>query len=59
MSRMIHTKYGYETREQASADARLEKWLANKKRVDQRKRRSDERRILLQKNNHEKEGGAM
>lgn len=50
MSRMIHTKYGYETREQASADARLEKWLANKKRIDQRKRRSDnERRILLQR----------
>ncbi|WP_198929139.1 hypothetical protein [Latilactobacillus sakei] len=51
MSRMIQTKYGYETREQAAADARLEKWLANKKRINQRKRRSDnERRILFEKN---------
>ncbi|BCX31312.1 hypothetical protein LTWDN19_18790 [Latilactobacillus curvatus] len=42
---------------QSRSDARLEKWLKQKK-IDE-KRRSDERRILLQDNNHEKEGGAM
>ncbi|WP_253733448.1 hypothetical protein [Latilactobacillus curvatus] len=42
---------------QSKADARLEKWLKQKK-IDE-KRRSDERRILLQENNHKKEGGAM
>ncbi|WP_157697946.1 hypothetical protein [Latilactobacillus sakei] len=42
---------------QSKADARLEKWLKDKKKEE--KRRSDERRILLQKNNHKKEGGAM
>ncbi|WP_308902540.1 hypothetical protein [Latilactobacillus curvatus] len=41
---------------QSKADARLEKWLKQKK---EDKRRSDERRILLQKNDHKKEGGAM
>ena len=41
---------------QSEADARLEKWLKQKKKD---KRRSNERRILLQKNNHKKEGGAM
>ena len=49
MSRMMHTKYGYETKEQASADARLEKWLAQKK-IDDKRRSDNERRILLQKN---------
>ncbi|WP_373711803.1 hypothetical protein [Jeotgalibaca porci] len=42
---------------QSKADARLEKWLKQKKKDD--KRRSDERRIFVQDNNHEKEGGAM
>lgn len=49
MSRMINTKYGYETREQALSDARLEKWLKQKKKDDKR-RSDDERRILLQRN---------
>lgn len=42
---------------QSKADARLEKWLKQKK-IDE-KRRSDERRIFVQKNNHKEEGGAM
>jgi len=41
---------------QSKADARLEKWLKQKKKE---KRRSDERCIFVQDNNHEKEGGAM
>ncbi|WP_155760091.1 hypothetical protein [Latilactobacillus curvatus] len=41
---------------QSKADARLEKWLKQKKKDE--KRRSDERRIFVQKNN-KKEGGAM
>ncbi|KHO13116.1 hypothetical protein OA78_0864 [Latilactobacillus curvatus] len=46
--KLIHSKYGYETPEWAAADARLEKWLKQKKKEE--KRRSDERRILLEKN---------
>lgn len=57
MPKLIHSKYGYETPEWTAADARLEKWLKQKK-IDEI-RRSNERRILLQDNNHEKEGGAM
>ncbi len=57
MPKLIHSKYGYETPEWTAADARLEKWLKQKK-IDE-KRRSDERRIFVQDNNHEKEGGAM
>lgn len=53
--KLIHSKFGYQTPEWTAADARLEKWLKQKK---DEKRRSDERRILLQKNN-KKEGGAM
>lgn len=56
MPKLIHSKYGYETPEWTAADARLEKWLKQKK---EEKRRSDERRIFVQDNNHEKEGGAM
>ncbi len=33
MSRMIHCKYGYETREWIQADARLDKWIKDKKRL--------------------------
>lgn len=56
MSKMIHSKYGYETPEATRTFARLEKWLTKKKKDE--KRRSDERRIFVQKNN-KKEGGAM
>ena len=47
MPKLIHSKYGYETPEWTAADARLEKWLKQKK-IDE-KRRSDERRIFFQK----------
>lgn len=43
--KLIHSKYGYETPEWTAADARLEKWLKQKK---EEKRRSDERRIFVQ-----------
>jgi len=46
MPKLIHSKYGYETPEWTAADARLEKWLKQKK-IDE-KRRSDERRIFVQ-----------
>lgn len=45
MPKLIHSKYGYETPEWTAADARLEKWLKQKK---DEKRRSDERRIFVQ-----------
>jgi len=32
MSRMIHSKYGYEPPEWVQADARLERWYKDKKR---------------------------
>ncbi|WKF70474.1 hypothetical protein QYM39_06070 [Pediococcus pentosaceus] len=32
MAKLIHSKFGYETREYIQADARLEKWLKQKKR---------------------------
>ncbi|WP_338230807.1 hypothetical protein [Lactiplantibacillus paraxiangfangensis] len=32
MAKMIHCKYGYETREWIQADARLDKWIKGKKR---------------------------
>ncbi|WP_164905647.1 hypothetical protein [Latilactobacillus sakei] len=54
---MNQGSYKKEPSWQSKSDARLEKWLKQKK-IDE-KRRSDERRILLQKNNHKKEGGAM
>lgn len=31
MAKLIHSKFGYETREYIQADARLEKWLKQKK----------------------------
>ncbi len=54
---MNQERYKKESDWQSKADARLEKWLKQKKKDD--KRRSDERRIFVQDNNHEKEGGAM
>lgn len=33
MSRMIHSKYGYEPPEWVQADSRLDKWCENKKRL--------------------------
>ncbi|ANY13524.1 hypothetical protein BCY75_05800 [Latilactobacillus curvatus] len=56
--KLIHSKYGYETPEWTAADARLEKWLKQKK-IDEKRRSDNERRILLEKNNYKKEGGAM
>ncbi len=55
--KLIHSKYGYETPEWTAADARLEKWLKQKK-IDEKRRSDNERRIFVQKNN-KKEGGAM
>ncbi|XRJ96604.1 hypothetical protein ACPBEI_09440 [Latilactobacillus sakei] len=49
IAKLIHSKYGYETPEWTAADARLEKWLKQKK-VDEKRRSDNERRILLQKN---------
>ena len=43
---------------QSRSDARLEKWLKQKKK-DEKRRSDNERRIFVQDNNHEKEGGAM
>lgn len=57
MPKLIHSKYGYETPEWTAADARLEKWLKQKKK-DEKRRSDNERRIFVQKNN-KKEGGAM
>lgn len=57
IARLIHSKYGYETPEWTAADARLEKWLKQKK-IDEKRRSDNERRIFVQKNN-KKEGGAM
>ena len=34
MAKMIHSKYGYETREWIQADARLDKWLKNRRRTE-------------------------
>jgi len=52
MTKMIHSKYGYETREWIQADARLDKWLKNKRLVKERsvfnlenKRKPSERRL--------------
>lgn len=42
---------------QSKADARLEKWLKQKKK-EEKGRSDNERRIFVQKNN-KKEGGAM
>ncbi|WP_259770141.1 hypothetical protein [Latilactobacillus curvatus] len=42
---------------QSRSDARLEKWLKQKKK-DEKRRSDNERRIFVQKNN-KKEGGAM
>lgn len=47
--KLIHSKYGYQTPEWTAADARLEKWLKQKK-IDEKRRSDNERRILLQKN---------
>ncbi|WP_368293562.1 hypothetical protein [Latilactobacillus sakei] len=55
--KLIHSKYGYETPEWTAADARLEKWLKQKK-IEEKRRSDNERRIFVQKNN-KKEGGAM
>lgn len=38
MSRMVHTKYGYETREQARSDASLDRYWAKVKKTDEWKR---------------------
>ncbi|WP_181664349.1 hypothetical protein [Latilactobacillus sakei] len=45
IAKLIHTKYGYQTPEWTAADARLEKWLKQKK-IDDKRR--DERRIFVQ-----------
>lgn len=39
MSKMIHSKYGYETREAIGMFARLDKWVSEKRKDD--KHRSD------------------
>lgn len=49
MSKMVRSKYGYETPEATRTFARLEKWLTEKK-IDDKRRSDDERRILLKKN---------
>lgn len=52
MAKMIHSKYGYETREWIQADARLDKWLKDKRLAEKRgvfklenKQKSSERRL--------------
>lgn len=45
--KLIHSKYGYETPEWTAADARLEKWLKQKK-IDEKRRSDNERRIFVQ-----------
>lgn len=51
MSRMIHSKYGYEPPEWVQADARLDRWYKDKKRrakqhgafvLDRRRRKNHE-----------------
>ncbi|WP_179858877.1 hypothetical protein [Lactiplantibacillus plantarum] len=39
MSRLVHSKYGYEPPEWVQADARLDKWWKDKKRRAKQKRR--------------------
>ena len=39
MAKLIHSKFGYETREYIQADARLEKWLKQKKKDDSKQDR--------------------
>lgn len=39
MAKIIHSKFGYETREYIQADARLEKWLKQKKKDVHKKER--------------------
>lgn len=41
MSKMIHSKYGYETREATGMFARLDKWLSNEKKADNSKKKSE------------------
>ncbi|XRJ98172.1 hypothetical protein ACPBEI_05490 [Latilactobacillus sakei] len=48
IAKLIHSKYGYETPEWTAADARLEKWLKQKK--DEKRRSDNERRIFVQEN---------
>ncbi|WP_164994056.1 hypothetical protein [Latilactobacillus sakei] len=43
MPKLIHSKYGYETPEWTAADARLEKWLKDKKEREWLKRVMDKR----------------
>ncbi|WP_164882259.1 hypothetical protein [Latilactobacillus curvatus] len=38
MSNMIHSKYGYETREATRTFSRLEKWLTDKKKQERLER---------------------
>lgn len=47
IAKLIHSKYGYQTTEWTAADARLERWLKQKKK--DKKRRSGERRIFVQR----------
>lgn len=47
MSKMVHSKYGYETPEATRTFARLEKWLTKKK-IDDKRRSDNERRIFVQ-----------
>ncbi|WP_172188900.1 hypothetical protein [Lentilactobacillus kribbianus] len=44
MSKMIHTKFGYETQEWANADAELEKWLREKKEREENKIKQNRKR---------------
>lgn len=44
MSKMIHTKFGYETQEWANADAELEKWLRDKKEREENKIKQNRKR---------------
>ncbi|WP_252180840.1 hypothetical protein [Pediococcus stilesii] len=37
MAKLIHSKFGYETKEWIQADAKLEKWLKKKKKSDPKK----------------------
>lgn len=44
MSKMIHTKFGYETQEWANTDAELEKWLKEKKEREENKIKQNRKR---------------
>ncbi|SON67988.1 conserved protein of unknown function [Latilactobacillus sakei] len=48
MSKMIHSKYGYETREATGMFARLDKWVSEKKKEDKRRPTSKQQKRGLE-----------